>query len=216
MKILIVDDNNQNLYLLEAVLKSGGHESVKAGNGEEALEKMQKQAFDMIISDILMPKMDGFQFCIKCKSDQKLRNIPFIMATSSYTEAKDEEFALGLGADKFIVRPVEPDDLLKLVDDIAKQVKDKGPATQKKYEQKSAEFLQQYNERLIRQLEQKMMQLETDVKKRKKTEEELKSRMKEVETFNKSAVGRELKMIDLEKEINRLLKELGQEPKYKE
>ena len=81
MKILIVDDNKQNLLLLEAMLNGGRHAVVSAGNGIEALEKLGREKFDLIISDILMPGMDGFKLCVKCKEDEKLRAIPFIFNT---------------------------------------------------------------------------------------------------------------------------------------
>ena len=72
MKILIVDDTKQNLLLLEAMLKGGGHTVVSAGNGIEALETLGKEKIDMIISDILMPGMDGFKLCMKCKENEKI------------------------------------------------------------------------------------------------------------------------------------------------
>jgi len=213
MKILAVDDTTENLYLLEAMLKGGGHEVVIATNGVEALEKLAKETVDLIISDILMPKMDGFQLCMKCKGGEKLKRIPFILATSSYTETKDEQFALSLGADKFIVRPLEPAEFLKIVEEVAKK---KPSVPLKELAKKDSEFLKKYSERLMNKLEQKMMELEADIKKRKQSEADLKKRMGELEIFHKSATGRELKMIDLEKEVNRLLKEQGKEPKYRE
>jgi len=67
MRILIVDDKDENLYLLKTLLEGDGHETILAKNGVEALDKSRKDSMDMIISDILMPRMDGFQLCRECK-----------------------------------------------------------------------------------------------------------------------------------------------------
>ena len=71
MKILSVDDRVENLYMLEAMLRGAGcgYEVVSAHNGVEALQKLKEQAFQLIISDILMPQMDGFELCRQVKHD---------------------------------------------------------------------------------------------------------------------------------------------------
>lgn len=78
MRILIVDDNKEFLNLLETMLRNNGYEVVPATNGVEALEKLYIEHIDLIISDILMPKMDGFQLCIKVKADKKMKDIPLV------------------------------------------------------------------------------------------------------------------------------------------
>jgi PAS domain S-box-containing protein len=112
VKILIVDDIGQNLYMLEVLLKSAGYEVVTAKNGIEALEKLRASQFDGIVSDILMPTMDGFRLIRECKKDPVLRQLPFIFYTATYTEKKDEEFGLSLGAIRYIIKPAEPEVLL--------------------------------------------------------------------------------------------------------
>lgn len=115
MKILVVDDIGQNLYLLEVLLKGAGYEVVTAKNGIEALEQLRAGQFDGIVSDILMPAMDGFRLIRECKKDPVLRQLPFIFYTATYTEKKDEEFGLSLGAIRYIIKPAEPEELLRQI-----------------------------------------------------------------------------------------------------
>jgi PAS domain S-box-containing protein len=160
MKILIADDNQQNLYLLETILKSGGYEVVSVNNGVEALDRLLKEPIDLIISDILMPKMDGFQLCLKCKDNERLKNIPFIMTTATYTEKSDENFCLQLGAGKVMVWPIGSDDLLKTIKEVLEKAHKEGLVGFQKLDQSSVEFLKGYNERIVRQLEMKMTELQ--------------------------------------------------------
>jgi CheY-like chemotaxis protein len=100
-KFLIVDDNPQNLYMLEILLKTNGYDVEQAANGLEALELARIVPPDIIVSDILMPGMDGFSLCRVWRSDEQLKMIPFVFYTATYTDPKDERFALSLGADRF-------------------------------------------------------------------------------------------------------------------
>ena len=115
MKILVVDDEKLNRRLLEDVLKHKGHDVISAVNGAEALKKLQTQDFRLIISDIMMPVMDGFEFCRECKQDERLKDIPFIFYTATYTDEKDEQLALELGANRFIRKPTDPETLLTIL-----------------------------------------------------------------------------------------------------
>jgi CheY-like chemotaxis protein len=116
--ILIVDDTYENLYLLKVILQGAGYEVVEAYDGKEGLDKLSKNKIDLIISDILMPVMDGYMFCQACKKDKNLKNIPFVFYTSTYTEKLDEDFALKLGATHFLRKPTDSDTIIKLVKDI--------------------------------------------------------------------------------------------------
>ncbi len=159
MKVLIVDDSAVNLYVLETVLKGSGHEVASAGDGTEALSHLWGNPCDLVISDILMPRMDGFQLCRECKRDSALWKIPFVFYTATYTEPKDREFALSLGADRFIVKPIEPKELLKIIDEtVAGKMRDGAVAPGKSVEEEEI-YLKEYNERLVSKLEKKMLDL---------------------------------------------------------
>lgn len=170
MKILVVDDMKENLYLLETLLIANGYEVVSATNGVEALEKLRSDSIDMIISDILMPKMDGFQLCRECKSDKTLKKLPFIFYTATYTEKKDEEFALNLGADRFIVKPMEPECFIKTIKGILRDFEKGQLPLKAPTRKKETVYLKEYSERLIRKLEHKMLELERENAERKKVE----------------------------------------------
>ena len=158
--ILIVDDNSTNLYVLKSLLESEGMETITAKNGKEALAKARSHPPDLIVSDILMPVMDGYTLCRHWKSDDQLKHIPFIFYTATYTEAKDEKFALSLGADLFIVKPQEPEVLINMLSKFLSAQYVVKPAQLKPLGEEM-EFFRQYNEILFSKLEKKMLDLET-------------------------------------------------------
>ena len=172
MRILIVDDDQNGLVTLEAILQGLGHEVMAAQNGQIALELARITLPDLIISDILMPVMDGYQLCREWKRDGKLRNIPFIFYTATYTDSKDEELALSMGAERFIVKPVEPDAFSRIFQEIIENVK-KGKVKAVPAPEEEKEVFKLYNERLIKKLEKKMLDLERGIAVRKQAEEAL-------------------------------------------
>ncbi len=158
-RVLVIDDNSKNLYLLRTLLEGHGYEVEEAHNGAEALPLARKNVPDMIISDILMPEMDGFTLCQAVKKDGALKNVPFIFYTATYTDPRDEQFALGLGADAFIVKPVRPDDFLRRVEAALKAGRTAAPSTRIP-DAEDEVILKEYNEVLVRKLEHKMENLE--------------------------------------------------------
>ncbi len=186
MRILSVDDRDENRYLVEALLMGNGYEVVSVTNGAEAITQLESSTFDLIISDILMPVMDGFQLCRTVKADERLRHIPFIVYTATYTGPQDEAFALKIGADKFILKPCEPDIFIEAVHDVLKLVKDGDLALHSASPAKEEEVLKLYNERLVRKLEQKMLQLEKEVKARQNAEEILRQSEKKYRSLYES------------------------------
>ena len=154
MKILIADDNAQNRYLLEQLLTGHGHQCVTASNGREALDRVQAEPFDAIIADILMPVMDGFQFCRELKADPAFAAIPFIFYSATYTEPGDIALGRQLGAAHYLIKPAEPQVILDALRHLSGAA-EAGPAPVPE-----EVFLVQYNARLIHKLESKMVELE--------------------------------------------------------
>ena len=160
MKILGVDDSAENLYLIETIVRAHGHEMVSAYNGVEALEKLGAQSFDLIVSDILMPVMDGYQLCRAVKHDERLKMIPFIFYTATYTGKQDEELGLALGASRFIVKPIEPQRFLAEIEEVVREAESGNTAVPVIDLGDDAKTLSLYNERLVRKLEHKIEELE--------------------------------------------------------
>ena len=121
--ILIVDDIFENLYLLRVIFETAGYLVIEANDGKDGLEKLRKNNVDLIVSDILMPVMDGYMFCRACKKDKSYKDIPFVFYTSTYTEKLDEDFALKLGAAHFLRKPTDQDEILSVIQEILKQAK---------------------------------------------------------------------------------------------
>ncbi|MBI3415844.1 MAG: PAS domain S-box protein [Verrucomicrobia bacterium] len=159
-RILIVDDLEQNRYLLEATLRGYGYETISAPDGAEALATARRHPPDLVISDILMPVMDGFALCREWRADERLRVIPFIFYTATYTDPKDEQLALDLGADRFVLKPQEP----QVMNEIVRAVLVGGAKTAgtgaAKVSPDEIVTLREYNEALVRKLEKKLTDLE--------------------------------------------------------
>lgn len=200
MKILIVDDQKENRDLLEAFLTEYRHRVVQVANGKEALDQLRGQHFDIIISDILMPGMDGFQLCRSVKKDEKLKGIPFVFCTATYGEKEDEELALRFGADKFLRKPIDPDELDRVIDQLARDTEKQEIKPERNEPENGKEIFKLYNERLIHKLEEKVVQLENEVSERNRAEDELKKyRNKQAALVEESTV--EFKQINHQLEL---------------
>jgi CheY-like chemotaxis protein len=112
--VLVVDDNQQNLELLQAYLEDFECETIPAHDGIEALKIISKQPPDLVLLDVMMPKMSGFEVCKRIKSDRRTENIPVIMVTA-LTEFGDIERGIDSGTDDFISKPVNKLELLTRV-----------------------------------------------------------------------------------------------------
>lgn len=119
-RILAVDDSPTILAMLEEILVSAGYEVLTAEDGAEALESARNDKPDLILLDVMLPKLDGYRVCRLLKFDQKYKAIPIIMLTA---KAEEQSMATGLrtGADQYLTKPVEPERLLEAVaDELAK------------------------------------------------------------------------------------------------
>ncbi len=158
-RVLIVDDNDENRYLLRALLEGHGFEVVQAAHGAEALTRARQALPALIISDLLMPVMDGYTFLRECRADEQLRLVPFVVYTATYTDPKDERLALSLGASAFIIKPAEPETFVARIREVlALQGRGELPAAPAPADENV--LLRQYSEVLVRKLEDKVVQLE--------------------------------------------------------
>ena len=179
MKILIVEDNQDSRNLLVKQLRACGHEVMATADGAEALQQALARPPDIIVSDILMPKMDGFQLCHECKQNDKLKNIPFVFYTATYTSDEDEKLALSLGGAAFVVKPTEPDVLVRMLSEIVEKAQSGALAPAEVAPLEPSLFLTEYTKRIVAKLEDKIAQLEAEITKRRQAEETIKQTAEE-------------------------------------
>lgn len=164
--ILVVDDLSENLELLSRILQREGYKVLSAVNGEDALAQLTtSNHIDLIISDILMPIMDGYEFCRQVQQNDRFCSIPFIFYTATYTDEKDKEFGLKLGANRFLIKPQKTQDLLNIIkEELAKPFKvEKNnitPDAKSPLIESEQQYLRQYSSRLVHKLEDKLLELE--------------------------------------------------------
>lgn len=113
-KILIVDDEKEIVESLKNLLVPRGFDTVSAFDGKEAIEKVREENPDLIILDVVMPKMDGFKVCSILSEDAKYKDIPVVMLTAK-EEVADIQQGMGLGAVSYITKPFKSEALLGIV-----------------------------------------------------------------------------------------------------
>lgn len=113
-RILIVEDNPQNRYLVSFLLEQQGYELSIAEDGAQALEMLEGDAPDLILMDMQLPKIDGYEATRRIKADERLRDIPLV-ALTAHSMRRDEQRAIDAGCDEFVTKPVDADGLLALV-----------------------------------------------------------------------------------------------------
>jgi len=159
MKALVVDDLGYNVRTLRAVFQSAGYDVETASDGQAALDAVRARRPDFVLTDILMPRLDGFQLCRAIKDDPALAGIPVIFYTGSYVEAADREFGTGLGAAAYLVKPMEPKELLSAV----AQALGQPERTLKPRSYLRETFAAAYADRLAAKLQEKVTELNRTV-----------------------------------------------------
>jgi CheY-like chemotaxis protein len=159
MNILAVDDTELNLKLLRSTLEAEGHHVLEAANGLDALSVLEREPVDAIISDILMPKMDGYQFCHELRRSESFKHIAFIHYTSTYTSPADRQLSESVGADQYLTKPAETQALLDAVTEAIRR------SGERRVSAPSASdplcVMQEYNAVLVKKLEQRNTRLES-------------------------------------------------------
>jgi diguanylate cyclase (GGDEF)-like protein/PAS domain S-box-containing protein len=197
--VLIVDDHAPNLVLLRSMLEFHGYRVDEAGDGAEALLKARQAPPRLVVSDLLMPVMDGYTLLRQWKADARLKAIPFIVYTATYTGPKDRRLALDLGAEAFILKPSGHEAFMAQIDEVLARERrgELAPSLEPRIEEKV--LLKEYSETLIRKLEEKAFELERanralqeDIGRREQAEAELARIAAIVENSNDAIISRGL------------------------
>jgi CheY-like chemotaxis protein len=155
--VLIVEDVPDILRLLEETLKFKGYRAVTARNGHEALEAVQRERPMLVITDIMMPKLDGFGLVHRLRINPETRDIPVIFLTATYVGLEDKAFALHIGVTRFIEKPVNFEKFLDTVAELATQDPPAPPTLISE-----TDFYEGYRQRLEKKLNQKITQIARD------------------------------------------------------
>jgi PAS domain S-box-containing protein len=157
LRVLIIDDDAINRKLLRTVLEVEGHSVLESDNGINALKVLERSTVDAVISDLLMPEMDGYRLCFEIRKNPKLSSLPFIVYTASFVSPADERVALKFGADRFIRKPASGNEIIKTLFEVATSTKKRKPSTAELPQE--AEVMREYSQVLVRKLEDTIVDL---------------------------------------------------------
>lgn len=155
--LLIVEDDLDILKLLETTLNFSGYRVVTARNGNEGLDAVRNERPAVVIADIMMPALDGFGLVHRLRINPETRTIPVVFITATYVSREDREFAMDIGATRFIQKPIELKGFLTTVEELL--IQDSPVPLEPLNERK---FYEGYNERLEAKLDQKNKQIARD------------------------------------------------------
>jgi signal transduction histidine kinase len=152
VKFLIADDMPANLKLLRVGLEADGHQVVDSANGLQALAVLERESVDAVITDVLMPSMDGFQLCRQIrKSSCDHRDVPIVLYTATYTSESDRVLAESVGADAYILKPAPVSVLIDAVQEALRL--GGGRSSCRPPAVNETNILEQYNAVLVHKLE---------------------------------------------------------------
>ena len=202
MKILIADDIEDARIILKKTLESDGYSVEAASNGSEALRMAKESPPDMIVSDILMPEMDGFELCRLVKEDKQLRKIPFIFYTATYVDPKDERLAISLGASRYILKPIERAEFLNIIKEVIQEYKEKKLVIPEKPVEGKPELFRMYEKSLREKLDKKVKELEKGNRALRESEARFKSVIDNVE-FGVSLISPAMEVLLLNRQMKK-------------
>jgi len=155
--ILIVDDNGMSRKLLRAILEAEHFRVCEAVDGIEALEQLQRESIAAVVSDILMPRMDGYRLCHEVRKHEKWSMLPFLMYSATYANAGDRKLAIEMGADGFVRKPASGKEIVEVLLSIMKP----SSHTERASRAPPAEFavMKQYSERMVTKLDERSTEL---------------------------------------------------------
>jgi PAS domain S-box-containing protein len=152
--VLIADDLVQERLLLRTILENAGHDVAEAPNGADALALARAKRPDLLITDLLMPEMDGFELCRQWRRDPGLRDVPVLVYSANYSEPDDLAFSRFIGADRAIAKPVTREPILEAVSDLTSNSAHRAPQPVV-----NEEFISGYERSVNRKLYEKMTEL---------------------------------------------------------
>ncbi len=157
--ILIVDDNENDRLLLRYYLDIFQCRILEADNGAEGLAAAVRERPILIVSDALMPEMDGFQFLREVRRTPGINQVPFVFYSAVYTGDHDEELALSLGADAFIAKPQDPEEFVRILNNILASAERRRPAPSASLLENDELYLRSYSRVIATRLEEKVREL---------------------------------------------------------